>query len=138
MVPSPVCGRLLSNAWIATLHCERAVSARCSLAPTPLFGTDLLAVRLPGPPLADARRRHDPGASLWVLPVSERRGRGGGAVFTDRGDGAAPVCYKYRAVPGGIAQMGERRVRIAQARGSSPLTSTSSPVGVFLCRAYRA
>jgi hypothetical protein len=45
-----------------------------------------------------------------------------------------PVCYKYPAVAakatgrsliGGIAQLGERRVRIAEARGSSPLTSTS-------------
>ena len=49
---------------------------------------------------------------------------------------APPVCYKYPAATattadsasiGGIAQLGERRVRIAKARGSSPLTSTFPP-----------
>lgn len=37
------------------------------------------------------------------------------------------MCYKYPAAnrSGGIAQLGERRVRIAKARGSNPLTSTS-------------
>ena len=49
-------------------------------------------------------------------------------------DGEASVCYKYPAAnrSGGIAQLGERRVRIAKARGSNPLTSTNSTVGHLL------
>ncbi len=49
--------------------------------------------------------------------------------------GKRPVCYKYPAanLPGGIAQLGERRVRIAKARGSNPLTSTCMAATVAFC-----
>ena len=72
-------------------------------------------------------RHVDPAASDRAkLLVTRGVCRTEGYRSAQRRHGAGPVCYKYRAAPGGIAQMGERRVRIAQARGSSPLTSTTN------------